>query len=414
MTSSAINSAEILAVGTELLLGEVTDTNSTLLAADLAASGVNVYWSLRVGDNPGRLRTAIAAALERSDLLVISGGLGPTPDDLTREAIAAELGETPAVDAGLEQTLRERFARLDREMPESNLKQAWLIPSAVPLANALGTAPGWLVTTRRAGRTRFIVTLPGPPREMTRMWRSEALPRLVLPSSRLYQRTFKTFGLGESHAAELLGELTASANPSVATYAKRDGVHVRVAAKAADAAAARELAAAAERTVAEALAPWTWGHDADELPQVLMAELAARGLKLATAEGPSGGALADALSAVDGAESIYCGGMLTWSAQAMGLLGMPRPAEDLQLGAQVAARLAAAARETFSADIGVATFGLANPGGRPEGTADVVFIAIQAGSTPVVKRIVLPPLVTEWRRERILYATLHLIWSQFR
>jgi PncC family amidohydrolase len=162
------------------------------------------------------------------------------------------------------------------------------------------------------------------------------------------------------------------------------------------------------------MAPWTWGHDGDELPQLVAQQLETRGQTIASAEGPSGGVLAEAFSAVDAAERIYCGGMLTWSAQAMGLLGMPRPAEDLQLGAQVAARLAAAARETFSADIGVATFGLANPGGRPEGTADVVFIAIQAGSTPVVKRIVLPPLVTEWRRERILYATLHLIWSQFR
>jgi nicotinamide-nucleotide amidase len=411
---SVINSAEILTVGTELLLGEVTDTNSTLLAADLAAAGVNVYWSLRVGDNLGRVREAIASALGRSDLLVITGGLGPTPDDLTREAIAAELGEVTEVDPGLELTLRTHFERLGREMPASNLKQAWLIPSAVALPNELGTAPGWLVSTERAGRLRHVVALPGPPREMTRMWRSEAVPRLEFPSGRLHQRTFKTFGVGESRAAELLGDLTASANPSVATYARRDGVHVRVAAKADSPERARELAAPAEAAVAGALREWIWGHDGDELVQLVMTELGRRKLTLATVEGPSGGVVADALSSVDGAEFIYSGGMLTWSVQAMGLLGMPRPAEDLQLGAQAAARLAAAARETFSADIGVATFGLVNPGGRPEGTADVVFIAIQAGSAPVVKRIVLPPLVAEWRRERILYATLHLIWSQFR
>jgi nicotinamide-nucleotide amidase len=409
-----ISSAEILAVGTELLLGEVTDTNSTLLAADLADNGVNVYWSQRVGDNLQRVRAAIAAALERSDLLVISGGLGPTPDDMTREAIAAELGETPYVDADLEATLRQYFAGQGRAMPANNLKQAWLIPSAQSLPNSLGTAPGWLVTTRRAGTPRVIIALPGPPREMTQMWRADALPRLVLQDSQLYQRTFKTYGLGESRAAELLGELLAGANPSVATYAKRDGVQVRVAAKAATLGEARELARPAEEAVASVLAPWIWGHDGDELAQLVAQELETRQLKLATAEGPSGGVLAEAFSAVDSAERIYCGGMLTWSVQAMGLLGMPRSAEDLQSGSQIAARLAEAARETFSADIGVATFGLADPGGRPEGTADVVFIAIQAGSAPVVKRIELPPLMVSWRRERILYATLHLLWSQFR
>jgi nicotinamide-nucleotide amidase len=249
---------------------------------------------------------------------------------------------------------------------------------------------------------------------MTQMWRAEALPRLVLQDSQLYQRTFKTYGLGESRAAELLGELLAGANPSVATYAKRDGVQVRVAAKAATLGEARELARPAEEAVASVLAPWIWGHDGDELAQLVAQELETRQLKLATAEGPSGGVLAEAFSAVDSAERIYCGGMLTWSVQAMGLLGMPRSAEDLQSGSQIAARLAEAARETFSADIGVATFGLADPGGRPEGTADVVFIAIQAGSAPVVKRIELPPLMVSWRRERILYATLHLLWSQFR
>lgn len=410
---SVIRSAEILAVGTELLLGEVTDTNSTLLAADLAGHGVDVYWSQRVGDNLERVRAAISAALGRSDLLVITGGLGPTEDDMTRNAVAAELGEEPVLDPELERQLRERFARLDRLMPENNLQQAQLIPSAESLPNPLGTAPGWFIRLQRDGASRVIITLPGPPRELERMWQQEALPRLTLPSSRLHQRTFKTFGIGESHAAELLGGLTGGANPSVATYGHRDGVHVRVAAKADSEVEAAALARPVEEQIAKKLKEWIWGRDTDELPLLVVQAFARRNLTLASTEGPSGGMLADELSAVDGAESIYCGGMLTWSAQAMGLLGLPRDAADLPSGAQAAARLAAAVRETFSADVGIATFGLVKPG-QSQKTADEVFIAIQAGSAPVVKRMAIPPLTTAWRRERILYATLHLLWSQFR
>jgi nicotinamide-nucleotide amidase len=139
-----IKTAELLSVGTELLLGEIVDTNSAYLAASLAEHGVDVYWSQRVGDNLGRIAQAIEQAVSRSDLLVIGGGLGPTDDDMTREAIAKVLGEEPKVDPELEKTLRERFAAFVRRMPDMNLKQCWLIPSAQALPNAIGTAPGWL------------------------------------------------------------------------------------------------------------------------------------------------------------------------------------------------------------------------------------------------------------------------------
>src|SRR5690554_6135346 len=168
-----IRSAEVIAVGTELLLGEVTDTNSAWLASELAAGGVDVYWSMRVGDNMDRVTEALTLALSRSDLVIMSGGLGPTDDDMTREAIAAVASETPEVDAGLEAELRERFSRLGRPMPERNLKQAWLIPSATALKNPNGTAPGWLVRLNVDGRERLIAALPGPPRELKAMWSNE-------------------------------------------------------------------------------------------------------------------------------------------------------------------------------------------------------------------------------------------------
>src|SRR5690606_39254280 len=179
-----IRNAEIITVGTELLLGEIVDTNSARVAADLAAVGVDVYWSSRVGDNKARITHALRAALQRSDLIVLTGGLGPTDDDLTRDAVAEVLGEEQRVDPELEDWLRTRFANNGRTMPESNLRQANVIPSSEVLPNPVGTAPGWLVRLSMDGVERFIVTLPGPPRELDRMWQNEALPRLPLPTSK--------------------------------------------------------------------------------------------------------------------------------------------------------------------------------------------------------------------------------------
>ena len=191
---NALKSAEILSVGTELLLGEIVDTNSAYLASELASRGVDVYWSQRVGDNLERIAYAVRQALSRTDLLILTGGLGPTDDDMTREAIAHVLGETVEINEALERDLREKFAKFARDMPEKNLKQAWLIPSAETLANPVGTAPGWFVSTSVEGQKRFIVTLPGPPRELKRMWLNEVLPKLLLPTSSLFTKTFKTLG----------------------------------------------------------------------------------------------------------------------------------------------------------------------------------------------------------------------------
>src|SRR5690606_16005328 len=196
-----VRTAELISVGTELLLGEIVDTNSAYLAGDLARLGVDVLWSSRVGDNEGRIAHLLEQALTRSDLVVMCGGLGPTDDDLTRDAIASVVGEEQSRDPSLERWLRERFAASGRAMPERNRQQPNVSPSATVLPNPIGTAPGWLVRVARGGGARVIVTLPGPPREMQRMWREQAVVRLDLPTSRLFTRTFKTYGIGESLVA---------------------------------------------------------------------------------------------------------------------------------------------------------------------------------------------------------------------
>ena len=415
-----INTAEILSVGTELLLGEIVDTNSAYVAASLAERGVNVYWSQRVGDNMARIQEGIRLALSRSDLLILSGGLGPTDDDMTREAIAAVLGEEPQVDAELERTLRDKFARFSREMPERNLKQAWLIPSAQTLANPVGTAPGWFVTTSTLGKARVLVTLPGPPRELKRMWNQEILTRLSLPQSSLFKRTFKTFGLGESSVADVLGERTLQANPSVATYAKKDGVHVRVAAKADSEAEAANLAKPMVQEVEGLLKDYIWGYDTDEVAELALGKLESNQLTLSTAESLTAGLLSSELSTIDSAKTSptassttytsYLGGVLAYNMQALSALkSFSTLDEPFEVSEKGAADLAQAVQKMFRTDLGLAVHGA-----WQEAESQDVYIALYDGATTHTRSFSWPRLAHGWLRERALYASLNVLYAHLK
>jgi nicotinamide-nucleotide amidase len=290
---ATIRTAEILSIGSELTTGETRDTNAGDLARDLSGRGVVIQRIQALPDRLEVVQRALGAALAASDLVVTTGGLGPTPDDLTREAIAATLGEDPAVDATLAAHLRSLFARRGLEMPELNVKQAWLIPSAEPLANPFGSAPGWWI--ERDGRV--LVALPGPPGEMTPMWRDLVLPRLDargLGDGRVV-RVLRASGLGESLIVEMLGEgLFRDANPEVATYARADAVDIRITATDADGGSAAELADRVERRIAETLGAHVFARGAEDWPAALGAALDGR--RLATVEAGSGGQLAALLA----------------------------------------------------------------------------------------------------------------------
>lgn len=296
--------SELISIGTELLLGQIVDTNSAWLSGRLAALGIDCHWMTTVGDNMARATEAIQRAWERSDLVVCTGGLGPTEDDLTREAIAAALGETPAVDPTLEAELRAWFAGRGVAMAERNRKQAWLIPSSRALANPLGTAPGWLV--EREGRR--LVAMPGVPREMTRMWEHEVEP-LLRASTAIHSRTLKMLGIGESTLEETIGDLVRSTAPTVATYAKSDGVHVRITDRDTDTRARDERIARMEQVIRERVGRYIWGTDGDTLGGVVGRALVQRGWSLATAEGLTGGELARALTDA-GPDGWYAGGVV--------------------------------------------------------------------------------------------------------
>ena len=328
--------AELLSIGTELLLGQIVDTNSAYLAGRLAGLGIDLLYVSTVGDNLGRATDTVQRAVERSDLVVCTGGLGPTEDDLTREAIAAALGETPAVDLVLEAELRAWFAARGAPMPERNRKQAWLIPSARALANPLGTAPGWDI--RREGKR--IIAMPGVPREMTRMWELEVEPTLG-DGSVLRWRTLKLLGIGESSVEEALDELVRSTAPTVATYAKNDGVHVRITDKGTDGAAVSGRIEAMDRRIRERLGQHVWGTDGDTLGSVVGNALATRGWRIAVAEAITGGEIARALTEAAGSGSWLAGAIVLPSADERGLATWAA-----QLGAEVVCLTPSGAVET--------------------------------------------------------------------
>jgi nicotinamide-nucleotide amidase len=338
MDMRRLHTAEILSIGTEVTVGETLDTNAGVVARSLAASGLEIGRVVALPDDVGVVATAIRDALGRADLVVTGGGLGPTPDDLTREAIAAVVGQTPAVDPDLEATLRQLFARRGIVIPERNLKQAWLIPSAAALPNAHGTAPGWWV---EAGDGRVIVALPGPPRELVPMWSDLVLPRVLARVARArVSRTLRLTGIGESHVAERIGdELLGATNPTVATYARADAVDVRISAVDPDDPAgptAVDLVAAAEARVLLAVGDHVWGSGTDTWADMLDGRLAAAGWDLAIAEAGTAGSL----------------GALLASARTLRHAASWREAADLASDDPIA--LAEATRAAAGASVGLA------------------------------------------------------------
>jgi nicotinamide-nucleotide amidase len=358
--------AEIISIGTELLLGEITDTNASYLAGQLPSLGIDLYWISQVGDNPARLTEVLKRAWQRSELILTSGGLGPTEDDITREAIAGMFGEKPEVVPALERTLRERFGRMGMEMPLSNLRQATIIPSAEPVPNTQGTAPGWWV--ERDGR--ILAAMPGPPRELHEMWLKEIQPRLRRDSSSIIlPRTFKTYGLSEAAVAEMVSPMLSSANPTLGVYAKPDGIYLRLAAKSEDRKQAEKMLVDGEAAIKAALGEYIWGMDEETLEGIVSRLLIEKGLSLAVMEDCSGGWLAAAFTDIPGSGSFFRGGLVACSDKAKAAFGV-NPDTISRYGAvspEVAVAMAEAARTSLGADIGICTTAIEETGERPFG-----------------------------------------------
>ncbi len=365
--------AEIISIGTELLLGEILDTDTQFLANQLALLGIDLYFTSSVGDNYERLSGVLRQAWQRSELILTTGGLGPTQDDITRETIAGLLGEEVEVDPVLKQDIVNFFARRGLEMTPSNIKQATLIPSATALTNPHGTAPGWWV--EKDGR--IIVTMPGPPNELQYMWQNEVFPRLQQRTGAIIlSRMIKTFGLGEAAVEELVSSLISSPNPTLATYAKQDGVYLRIAAKAAQPEEAQEMISRREADVRAILGDYIWGVDDDTHEGVVGQLLVAKGLSLAVAESFTGGFLAYTLVSAPQSQSYFKGGLIAASVEAKVALGLEPRLVAGGTSAELAMAMASLARRKLEASIGIGIEGYT------ESVDDVVlekvFIAIDS------------------------------------
>jgi nicotinamide-nucleotide amidase len=366
--------AEIIAIGTEILLGEIVDTNSSYIARQLPELGIDLYYTSVVGDNMGRVAETFERAWQRSDLIITTGGLGPTDDDMTREGVARLLGEEPHVDPVLEERLRGFFASRGYPMPESNIKQAWLIPSARALDNPRGTAPGWWV--ERDGHV--IVCMPGVPPEMERMWIHEVKPELERRSTGevLVTRTIKTLGIGEGTVDEMARPVYSTPGIGIGTYARQDGVHLRIGAKA----ATREEAWGRIRPVEEELrlifGQAIWGVDDDTLEEAIADMLHKRQRSVGTMESGSGGLLASTLTDVPGATQHFAGGLVAYHAQHKIDAGVPADVitDHGVVSQETAKAMARVAQQHFRADYGIGITGVMGPEpleGVPPGTVHI-------------------------------------------
>ena len=280
---------EIIAVGTELLMGELVDTDSSYIASELISLGFEVDWMSKSKDRLDHLTTALSNAWTRADLIVTCGGLGPTSDDLTREAIAELMGEKMIVDPNLLKHLESIFSERNMPMPDTNLKQATLIPSAVSINNHTGTAPGWWVEKNN----RKIIAIPGPPREVKEMWDKEIGPRLQMinENSSIETLTLKTFGISEGRVDEMLSQLFKINNPELGIYSKADGIHLRLIAKADSKKQAHELICPIETQIRNIMGESIWGTN-DETPQSNVSSLLSRlDLKVGIFETYTGGTI---------------------------------------------------------------------------------------------------------------------------
>ena len=383
------HTVELLSVGTELMLVNIVNSDAQALSRELSGLGLNVLYHSVVGDNPGRLKAAVELARSRADVLITTGGLGPTCDDLTKQTLAECFGKHLIYHPECAEGIKRFFARMGKEMTENNLQQAYLPEGCDVLDNAWGTAPGCAF---EADGT-CVVMLPGPPSECLPMFRERAASWLArLSEGVIRSRTLRIFGMGESAVEDRLrdrmNELT---NPTLAPYAKEGEVELRITAKAETEAEADGLIAPIEAEVRGLFGDLVYGADVSGLEQVVLDGARARGLTLGTAESCTGGLIAKRITDVPGAASVFKGGVVSYHCEVKaGALGVSQALLDEKSAvcAEVAGEMARGARKILGCDLAVAVTGVAGPDpderGNPVG---LVYTALAAPDGLWVKRL---------------------------
>lgn len=373
--------AELLCIGTELLMGQTLNTNARFLSRRLSALGISQYHQTVVGDNASRLEEALRLALSRADVVITSGGLGPTLDDITKRVTAKVAGQALVLRPEAEAMVRERFRQLGREMPENNLAQAMFTPDAEVLMNLRGTAPGAIVPM---GEGKTVIHLPGPPRELEPMFLEQVEPWLARRSGRvLVSRYIRIFGMGESEVDSRLRDLMAGENPTLSPYCETGEVMLRATASAETEAEARDKLLPLLIETRLRLGRVVYAveeNDGGSLAKAAVTALSARKWTCATCESLTGGLISATLVEVPGASAVVRGGLVTYQTDTKTLLAGV-PAETIEahdvVSAEVAIAMARGTRERLGVDIAVSATGLAGPGGgTPERPVGTVFVGV--------------------------------------
>ena len=370
--------AELIAVGTEILLGDIVNTDAQLISQGLSELGINVFYQTVVGDNPARLRHVVETARDRADIIITTGGLGPTLDDLTKETLAAVFGKKMALHQPSLDRIRAFFRDIGREMTPNNEKQAWLPEGCTVFVNEWGTAPGCAFEAYG----KHVLMLPGPPRECNPMWKECAMPYLYkLAGGCIVSRNIRVFGLGESNMETILHDMMAeSKNPTIAPYAKTSECFARVTAKADTPAECEQLLEPVVEKICGLLGEDVYGVDVDSLEQVVGDGLRQRGLTLAVAESCTGGLLSKRITDIPGCSDYYLGGVCSYANEVkMRVLGVRKDTLDTAgaVSPEVAEQMAAGVARALGADIGVGITGVAGPdGGTEDKPVGLVYISV--------------------------------------
>jgi len=389
---------EVIAVGTELLLGQIVDTNSSWIGEQLALAGIDSHYQTKVGDNWSRIESAVRVGLERSDAVIMCGGLGPTQDDITREVLAGLVGSELVLDETIAERIRTMFKSRGREMPQNNLRQAMVPEGALPIPQQPGTAPGLVVPVpTEDGKQKVIYAVPGVPYEMKEMMSGTVIPDLQRRAgltSVIESRVLRTWGQSESGLAELLGqridELEASGNPTLAFLASGvEGIKVRITAKAPTSSEVAVMLDAEEKNLRELLGDLVFAVDDDNMESTVLGLLAERGLQLGVVETTTSGFMAHRLATARAGTQAFSGGVV---ARGPGILSYLLRGDPTAVEPEEAAlQLARVARGILVSDVGIATTAIEDPARgsetQPFGTA---WLAISMEGFETVEQVSLP------------------------
>ncbi|MCI8477239.1 MAG: competence/damage-inducible protein A [Oscillospiraceae bacterium] len=386
--------AELIAVGTELLLGNIANTDAQMLSRGLSELGINVFYHTVVGDNPQRLQAAVDLAKTRADIIITTGGLGPTCDDLTKNVLAQCFGRKLVYDETSAKRIERYFQQLHtkRPMTANNYQQAMLPEGCTIFSNDWGTAPGCAFEAEGV----HVIMLPGPPRECAAMFQHRAVPYLKrFSDGEICSRTLRVFGLGESSVEDQLRDrMNTLTNPTLAPYAKEGEVELRITAKAHTHAEAQALIAPVEAEVRDLLGDAVYGADVDSLEAVVLELLREKQFTLGCAESCTGGLIAKRFTDLPGASAVFRGGIVSYTNTVKeGLLKVPQALleEYGAVSAQVAEAMAQGARQALGCDLAVATTGVAGPDSDDRGNpVGLVFVALSTSEGTQVKRLESP------------------------